>query len=157
MPPEAIKPAKDGNFEYNEQLDVYSFAIVMWETVTRRHPFVDDYEKIYTKGGEFDDLACKKAVYKENLRPKIDAESPPLYCSEASQWMEYCAMMCDCWAPLPRDRPKIEFVSSKLEGLYERAMNLSSQAEYPPSMVCVCGAVYLCICVSCVCLCVCNV
>ena len=116
MPPEALQEEEGGNeIQYDERLDVYSFAIVLWEIATRRYPFEEDYAEKFMRNRAFDDRACRNAVISDQLRPPIDASSPPPFCQEPDQWRMYCEIMCDCWRHHPSDRPKFSDITKRLE------------------------------------------
>lgn len=78
----------------NEKVDVYSFAITLWEMVTGQEPFaqVTSVESLVR-------LVCK-----EHARPPI----PPTWGSSLQR------LVSACWMPMPDQRPKFEEICSRL-------------------------------------------
>lgn len=78
------------------QADVYSFAIILWQLVTREMPYSGDniHSIIYR-------VACGK------LRPKFD----PLFHLEEKNYHDLTVRM---WANIPEHRPNIELVFQTL-------------------------------------------
>jgi serine/threonine protein kinase len=70
---------------YNEKVDVYSFAIVLWEMVARRQPFC---------GMNSEDF--KNEVVLGGLRPELDPNWPPCLID----------LLNSCWDPDPNSRPE---------------------------------------------------
>ena len=75
------------NEKYNETVDVYSFAIVMWELLTRKTPYegLDAYQIIFS-------------VSSQQARPPVPK-------SIADFPVQYVALMKKCWADDPESRP----------------------------------------------------
>jgi serine/threonine protein kinase len=118
LPPEALQEEEGGSeIQYDERLDVYSFGIVMWEIVTRKYPFEEDYAQRFQRGRFFDDRACRNAVINDHLRPPIDPNTPLEYCTEKEQWNKYCEILSDCWRHHPSERPKFSDILKRLESL----------------------------------------
>jgi len=69
---------------YNEKVDVYSFAIVLWEIITRKKPFPNHTEPF---------VFCK-AVCLAQERPPIPPDIP--------QALQH--LLTICWSPNPQDR-----------------------------------------------------
>jgi hypothetical protein len=94
--PETIGP----NTHYGKSADVYSFAMVMWEILTRRIPFADhECRPGFIRDFRNDVLS--------GLRPSVPDRSPP----------EFVAIMEDCWQTDPCERPSFSRVSRRLETL----------------------------------------
>jgi serine/threonine protein kinase len=72
MAPEVIKHAK-----YDERIDVYSFAIILWELLTSRLPYAD-----------MPSLAAAAGVVERGLRPPVPPDAPPAVAD----------MLQRCWA-----------------------------------------------------------
>ena len=69
--------------DYNEKVDVYSFAIVIWELLTRKIPY-EDVEEL--KQFEDPHEAIAFAVAEHEMRPEI-----PEWCPEPlGTLMEHC-------------------------------------------------------------------
>jgi len=79
------------NVYYDQTADIYSFAIVMWEVVTRDAPFFE-YEK------EIREMQIKHKIIHENLRPTIPSECP----------QELADLIRECWKTNPKERPTFE-------------------------------------------------
>lgn len=79
---------------YDEKADVFSFAIILWEILTREDPYPD-------KSG----LGLAYAVANEGLRPPI-----PAYCP-----LEYAQLMSRSWRHDPRNRPSFSEVLNILQ------------------------------------------
>ena len=120
LPPEAFADQiATQNYNYDQQIDVYSFAIVMWEVVTRKYPFEEDYENLFKRGRFFDDKKCREAVIHDQLRPPIDRNVPAHYCLNGAQWGEYCDLMIQSWSHRPSDRPEFRKIVAILSRIYE--------------------------------------
>jgi hypothetical protein len=89
MAPEIIRQEA-----YSEKADVFSFAIIMWELVTRRDPYPG-------RTG----LALAYSVANEGLRPRI-----PGYCPR-----EYARLIVRCWDPDQHNRPAFADILDELQ------------------------------------------
>eukprot|EP01102_Stenamoeba_stenopodia_P019461 TRINITY_DN735_c0_g1_i1.p1 TRINITY_DN735_c0_g1~~TRINITY_DN735_c0_g1_i1.p1 ORF type:complete len:632 (-),score=100.28 TRINITY_DN735_c0_g1_i1:79-1974(-) len=79
---------------YSKQVDIFSFAIIMWECWSRQIPFRDILEPVVDVIGR--------------------GERPPV----PSDWLpEYVQLMSQCWEQDPLKRPPFEVVLQKLEEL----------------------------------------
>lgn len=78
MPPELLSEGK-----LTQSVDVYSFAIIMWELYCASEPFPSS-----TVGQVFYAVVCN------GQRPQIPAQCPA----------GYAALVRACWAPEPEDR-----------------------------------------------------
>ena len=81
---------------YNEKVDVYAFALVLWETIAREVPF---------DGMLPGDI--KRAVGEEDERPEM-----PLSCPRAVQ-----RFIAECWDKDPGKRPGFEEIIERLQEL----------------------------------------
>eukprot|EP01138_Halocafeteria_seosinensis_P009622 gb/GECG01009832.1/.p1 GENE.gb/GECG01009832.1/~~gb/GECG01009832.1/.p1 ORF type:complete len:774 (+),score=94.80 gb/GECG01009832.1/:1-2322(+) len=79
---------------YDEKADVFSFAIILWEILTREDPYPD-------RSG----LGLAYAVANEGLRPPI-----PAYCP-----LEYAQLMSRAWRHDPNNRPSFSEVVDVLQ------------------------------------------
>ncbi|CAG9462996.1 unnamed protein product [Pedinophyceae sp. YPF-701] len=94
----AVAPAGDAGL-VNEKVDVYSFAVVMWEVWTLGQP---PYSKLAMG-------AVLSGVIAGNLRPPV-----PQGCRPA-----WAALMQECWRPAPRARPGFPEICDRLEAMLE--------------------------------------
>ena len=84
MAPEVLAAEK-----YTEKADVFSYGVVVWETVTRQCP----YEGLTQ-------IQAALGVLNNNLRPTVPEHCPPLFKQ----------LMTLCWASAPEQRPSFETV-----------------------------------------------
>lgn len=85
--------------EYDDKSDVYSFAIILWELLSRLHPF-SEYDEQYKKAPM---VKLEKDIVK-GLRPTIPSDAPP-YLSE---------LILQCWRVEPSERPSFQQIVSLL-------------------------------------------
>ena len=85
-----------GQPEYTEKADIYSYAIILWELITRAIPF-EEYN--YT----FHSL-LEEDIINRQLRPTIPSHTPPLYAK----------LITDCWQANPQKRPSFTEILKKL-------------------------------------------
>ena len=78
---------------YSEKADVYPFGIMMWELLTREHPY-DNYRFQY----QVEDDVLR------GVRPTIPSDC----------WPEYSELMSQSWDPDPDKRPTFKYILSKL-------------------------------------------
>jgi serine/threonine protein kinase len=81
---------------YSEKADVFSFAIIMWEILTRKEPYEG-------RAG----LGLAMAVANEGIRPPV-----PAYCPA-----EWAALMTQSWAQDANERPSFEDILDRLSSL----------------------------------------
>lgn len=125
--------------EYTEKIDVYSFAIIMWELMSLQRPF-EEYDHLFA--GKPQNL-FKSAVV-SGLRPSISINHEPINDSSAnvicstikatvsqrdslknatlseetiSQYTEYIRIMKQCWSNNPDDRPTFNQIVKDLRSL----------------------------------------
>ena len=91
MAPEVIRHSR-----YDHRVDLYSFAIVLWEMLSGKLPY-----------GDLSPIAAAAAVVVENLRPPV-ADVP------ADTPAELTALMVTCWDVAPNVRPEFEAVAARL-------------------------------------------
>ena len=93
MAPEVLA----GERTYGKSADVYSFGIVMWEVAARCYPWeeVQDADLL-------DALLC---LITSGQRPAVDSEWPD----------GYVAVMRQCWATDPQNRPTFDQVAVQLK------------------------------------------
>ncbi|KAJ4460243.1 putative protein tyrosine kinase [Paratrimastix pyriformis] len=85
---------------YTEKADVYSFAIIMWEMMTRQLPFEDQNPMLIP------------------IRVLTKGERPPIPANPAVPVPSgYVSLMTECWATEPERRPSMEKVLARLEKL----------------------------------------
>eukprot|EP00727_Mastigamoeba_balamuthi_P008205 m51a1_g4005 putative serine threonine kinase (748) ;mRNA; r:538573-544251 len=84
--------------EYSEKSDVYGYAMVMYEVLTRHYPFM--------------------GVPVMALVPKIVSGQRPLVPQDLAGFSpEYVALMVQCWSPKPAERPAFNDISAALAGM----------------------------------------
>lgn len=81
---------------YSEKADVFSFAIIMWEILTRQEPYEG-------RAG----LGLAMAVANEGIRPPV-----PAYCPA-----EWAGLMTQAWAQNADERPSFEDILDRLSAL----------------------------------------
>jgi serine/threonine protein kinase len=91
MAPEVIR-----HENYSSPADVYSFAIVLWQLLTREHPFADK--------STFEAAAT---VAMEKGRPPFPDGTPP----SIQELIE------SCWAHNPEDRPQFDDIIASLNNI----------------------------------------
>lgn len=106
MAPEVIRHSR-----YDHRVDLYSFAIVLWEMLSVKLPY-----------GDLSPIAAAAAVVVENLRPPL-ADAPD------DTPAELMALMVQCWDVAPAVRPEFEAVAASVAAL--RAQAASSAAGSP--------------------------
>eukprot|EP01098_Paradermamoeba_levis_P004984 TRINITY_DN2117_c0_g1_i4.p1 TRINITY_DN2117_c0_g1~~TRINITY_DN2117_c0_g1_i4.p1 ORF type:complete len:1636 (+),score=493.61 TRINITY_DN2117_c0_g1_i4:118-5025(+) len=91
-----------GKGEYGTKSDVYAMGIMMWEVMSREHPF-SEYEKIK--------FAWQlEATILEGKRPSVPDDDPLVP-------VQFKNLMKDCWAQDPKDRPEFTEVTKRLESI----------------------------------------
>eukprot|EP01105_Mastigella_eilhardi_P007948 TRINITY_DN1967_c0_g1_i2.p1 TRINITY_DN1967_c0_g1~~TRINITY_DN1967_c0_g1_i2.p1 ORF type:complete len:618 (-),score=129.83 TRINITY_DN1967_c0_g1_i2:34-1887(-) len=107
------------NLHYSEKADVYSFAVVLWECLTREEPYsgMPAFRVIFSVGHE-------------GMRPPIPADTPTLY----------ARLMEDCWDEDPQDRPSFDIILERLTAMqnisrsFTTAGPVTSEQRYYGSM-----------------------
>jgi serine/threonine protein kinase len=82
---------------YERPADVYSFAIVLWEILTRRLPFDD-----------LDDFWQIEAAVRRGDRPFVPLELQKLL-------PDFTMLMYECWLEEPQERPRFSEIVDRLE------------------------------------------
>jgi hypothetical protein len=82
--------------EHDEKCDMYSFGIILWETLTLERAYEDISENLPAFIHEVIDL---------NTRPDI-----PANCGSSLK-----ELMEECWSPNPKDRPSFATICDKLD------------------------------------------
>src|SRR3990167_7022190 len=89
MAPELLK-----NSEFNEKIDVYSFAIILWEILT--------FQPLFPEYGDSQGNLFLKHMTESNLRPQLPTNCPaPL-----------SRLITSCWDENPANRPSFSQVST---------------------------------------------
>ncbi|CAG9463160.1 unnamed protein product [Pedinophyceae sp. YPF-701] len=89
--------------KYNEKADVFSFAMIMYEILTIQ------LQVIMVPGGTPEDIERHATLVAEGYRPKIPEKWPA----------PVAALVQQCWADNPADRPSMSTVVEKLEGILQ--------------------------------------
>ncbi|GBG32831.1 Protein kinase, putative [Hondaea fermentalgiana] len=95
--------------EYTEKVDVYSFAVVLWELITQSEPYEGE-------GG----IQVAYAAAEQGLRPPIPKYTPP----------RYSRLMQECWADSPHDRPHFSDILERLFQMMKDESNPFKAAEF---------------------------
>lgn len=83
-----------GERQLTEKCDIYAWGLILWELWTGRPPLVG------APGGDYPRL-----VVQEGRRPQLPVDMP--------QWLK--ALLTDCWARDPRDRPACGDILARLD------------------------------------------
>ena len=81
MAPEMLTAAAAGQSEYSAAVDIYSFAIILWQLLTCGSPFGRELE-------DYGRVGLLHRIAREGLRPEVPAWSPPAL----------SALIRECWA-----------------------------------------------------------
>jgi serine/threonine protein kinase len=84
---------------YSKPSDVYAVGIMMWELLTRRHPF--DH-----LGSVMNEVKVRQKV------PSNDPDNRPPVPKDGPK--DYCELMCECWCGDPEKRPTMAEVGVSL-------------------------------------------
>ena len=111
--------------EYSKPSDVYAVGLILWEILTRRHP----YDHL---GSQMNEVKVKQKV------PSNDPDNRPPISEEAEErgGRVYCDLVRECWSGDPMSRPSAEKVSEKRkkwEGDRERESYSSFKRSSPRS------------------------
>ena len=90
--------------QYSRMVDVYAFAITMYEITCHTPPWNDSTESRATEGGQ--DQVFKRVVSHERptVEDEIKAVAPP----------NWCKLMEECWHSDPDSRPDFRVISREL-------------------------------------------
>jgi len=94
--PEILKAKK-----YGEKVDVYSFAMVLWEMLTGKVPF----SGMGTNGEDLSAVQVMMKVAVEKVRPEIPKSCPKMVYK----------LIEDCWQHDPLKRPSVDEIITRLE------------------------------------------
>ena len=89
---------------YNEKVDVYSFAMVVWQMAANKVPFEG-----------FGKVAFIQEVVVDHLRPPMSRSWPP----------EFCHLLGSCWRRSPEERPSFESILLAIDQLQQVAAHKS--------------------------------
>lgn len=97
MAPEVWMCMREVSGHMTKKIDVYSFGIIMWETLTLRTPWEEMKEFTYK---------IIRAVLEENRRPVFDASLDSYEDTSGTRPPDgYVTLMRSCWATKPNVRP----------------------------------------------------
>ncbi|EGC32892.1 hypothetical protein DICPUDRAFT_81310 [Dictyostelium purpureum] len=88
--------------QYTEKIDVYSFAIVLWEIITRDLPFEEYVDQL-----KWNSIIEDKII--KGLRPTIPDECPS----------EMKNLITDCWNGDPKKRPSFTAILDRLNQMFK--------------------------------------
>eukprot|EP01087_Luapelamoeba_hula_P014703 TRINITY_DN4356_c0_g2_i1.p1 TRINITY_DN4356_c0_g2~~TRINITY_DN4356_c0_g2_i1.p1 ORF type:complete len:505 (-),score=62.03 TRINITY_DN4356_c0_g2_i1:118-1632(-) len=92
--------------EYTEMADVYSFGIIMWETLTCANPF-DEFKATYETDRHLEDAIIHTHIRPSWPKPQNEHEK------------HYMDLAARCWAHEPGTRPSLRHIIIEIEGLQE--------------------------------------
>ena len=98
MAPELIVNNLDQRVEFSTKIDVYSFSILMWMLWAQQKPYPH-------RGHSF--MLLDAIV--NGSRPVLDDRFPP----------RMAALLQECWATDPAERPSFEEIHSRLDGVFD--------------------------------------
>lgn len=101
MAPEVIRHEK-----YTEKADVYSYAILVWQLVTREEPFADRGQ-----------IEAAVAVSMQSARPPFPTDTPEAIMKLIEQ----------CWSEDPEQRPSFDIVADTISDIFDN--NLSDEEK----------------------------
>jgi serine/threonine protein kinase len=107
--PRLVAPEVMRGGPFNEQSDVYSFGLVLWELLTREQPFAEYKE--YAPLGE--------AICEHNVRPLVPHNCPAVLRT----------LMEQCWLPNPAVRPNFSQINNELDIILAHAAIADEQGR----------------------------
>ncbi|KAK5576661.1 hypothetical protein RB653_007805 [Dictyostelium firmibasis] len=107
-----LAPECMGDGQYTEKIDIYSYAIVLWEIITRDLPFEEYVDQL-----KWNSIIEDKIM--KGLRPTIPPECP----TDMKQ------LITDCWNGDPKKRPSFNSILERLT-LMQKTFNLSERLEF---------------------------
>lgn len=93
-----------GDTNYDAKIDVYSFGIILWEIATRNEPWA----------AELGVGNCATAFFIELNAALMSGRRPTIPAAVEHHQANYVAVMRQCWAADPADRPDFVNVVSAL-------------------------------------------
>eukprot|EP00960_Hanusia_phi_P076276 768537-Hanusia_phi.AAC.14 len=96
MAPEVIANMFRIRSPYNKSCDVYSYAILVWETFAAMIPYANT---------GLDQMGIASQVYRNNIRPPVISSFPPSIKS----------LIKECWDKNPHSRPNFDMILQKLQ------------------------------------------
>jgi len=83
---------------YNEKVDVYSFAMIVWQMAANKVPFEGFGKEEFIQ-----------EVVVDHLRPPMSRSWPPLFCH----------LLDSCWRRSPEERPSFESILLTIDKLQQ--------------------------------------
>ena len=95
--PEMLNAGAAGQTEYSAAVDVYAFAIILWQLLTCGSPFGKELQ-------DYGRVGLLQRIAREGLRPEVPAWAP----------QQLSALMRECWADAEHMRPTSSEVVCRL-------------------------------------------
>ncbi|KAH8292881.1 hypothetical protein KR044_002698 [Drosophila immigrans] len=105
MAPEVFEGSK-----YTEKCDIFSWAIVLWEVLSRKQPF-KDIDNAYT---------IQWKIYKAGERPPL-LDNCPKHIEQ---------LMTACWKTAPEDRPSMQYIVGVMNEIIKDYLGADKALEY---------------------------
>eukprot|EP00041_Stephanoeca_diplocostata_P033153 m.1086978 g.1086978 ORF g.1086978 m.1086978 type:complete len:1024 (-) comp24282_c0_seq1:196-3267(-) len=102
---------------YGQEIDVYSYAIVMWELLTRATPW------------EADLIEQSEAAFVLALYDAVGAGRRPAIPSHSDLPQSYTVLLTRCWAHASEERPRFTEISTRLEEMFHFAQDRTNDTS----------------------------
>eukprot|EP00283_Hemiselmis_rufescens_P004628 CAMPEP_0173421310 /NCGR_PEP_ID=MMETSP1357-20121228/2466_1 /TAXON_ID=77926 /ORGANISM="Hemiselmis rufescens, Strain PCC563" /LENGTH=715 /DNA_ID=CAMNT_0014384213 /DNA_START=46 /DNA_END=2193 /DNA_ORIENTATION=+ len=96
MAPEVLSNLLGRKMVYDMRVDVYSYAVLLWEIFHCKVPYGDT---------GMDQMAIANAVFSKGIRPRMSTSCPP----------EIAKLICACWESDPNRRPSFKDVVARMD------------------------------------------
>eukprot|EP00326_Haptolina_ericina_P018540 CAMPEP_0181181752 /NCGR_PEP_ID=MMETSP1096-20121128/7507_1 /TAXON_ID=156174 ORGANISM="Chrysochromulina ericina, Strain CCMP281" /NCGR_SAMPLE_ID=MMETSP1096 /ASSEMBLY_ACC=CAM_ASM_000453 /LENGTH=156 /DNA_ID=CAMNT_0023270281 /DNA_START=153 /DNA_END=623 /DNA_ORIENTATION=- len=109
MAPEMLNASGAGAGEHSAAVDIYAFAIILWQLLTCSAPFDRELEG-------FGRVGLLQRIAREGLRPELPPWAPPML----------SALIRECWADAEHRRPTSSEVVRRLWQVHHTEFGISS-------------------------------